>query len=150
MTSQQPEFIFAAGGLLWKDAPEGRQLLIVHRQRYDDWSLPKGKLDPGEQWQQAALREVEEETSYRAKIDNFAGVVTYYHKTRPKVVLFWNMTLLETVEAPYSGSGIDPEVDEICWLDVKTALIKLSYPLEAALVESNQDRSLLPSDPGLE
>lgn len=148
MTGQQPEFIFAAGGLLWREVPNGLQLLIVHRKRYDDWSLPKGKLDQGELWQQAALREVKEETNLEAKIDSFAGVVAYHHKTRPKVVLFWNMTPLKRVEDVQPVSDTEPEVDEMRWLDVDTALEKLSYPGEVALVRSNREQITSAQDVG--
>src|SRR5262249_58956904 len=52
------EVIRAAGGLVWRESPRGRQIAVVHRPKYDDWTLPKGKLDPGESWQDGAVREV--------------------------------------------------------------------------------------------
>ena len=59
----------ASGGVVWRPAPDGGQeLVIVHRPRYDDWSLPKGKLDSGESWEDAALREVEEEVGLRCRL----------------------------------------------------------------------------------
>jgi len=59
--------IFAAGGVLWRPAEDGgTEVAVVHRPRYGDWSFPKGKLDPGEKWKQAALREVMEETGLKS------------------------------------------------------------------------------------
>ena len=59
----------ASGGVVWRRAPGGApELVVVHRPRYDDWSLPKGKLDPGETWEEAALREVEEEVGLRCRL----------------------------------------------------------------------------------
>ena len=58
----------AAGGVVWRRGDAGLELAVVHRPRYDDWSLPKGKLDPGETWEEAALREVEEEIGLRCRL----------------------------------------------------------------------------------
>jgi 8-oxo-dGTP pyrophosphatase MutT (NUDIX family) len=55
--------IQAGGGLVWRESRAGREIAIIHRPRYDDWTFPKGKLHKGETWEQAALREVEEETN---------------------------------------------------------------------------------------
>ena len=69
----------AAGGVVWRagDPPE---IVIVHRQRYDDWSLPKGKLDPGEGWEEAALREVEEEVGLRCRLGRELPATNYRDK----------------------------------------------------------------------
>jgi 8-oxo-dGTP diphosphatase len=131
------EFIRAAGGLVWRDGPQGRQLLIVHRQRYDDWSLPKGKLEPGESWPDAARREVSEETGYAVSFQEFAGVTTYYHGRRPKVVLFWNMAASgEAGVGPRDDESQD-EVDQMVWVNVDEAATRLTYPAEKALVAQN-------------
>lgn len=122
--------IRAAGGLLWRSGPSGREIAIVHRERYDDWTLPKGKLDPGESWEQAALREVWEETGCRAEITGFAGAVAYQTEKGAKVVRFWNMRVLKD-----DGSPSDGEVDRVVWLSPQVALTKLQYPLEYALLE---------------
>ena len=58
----------ASGGVVWRRAGDGLELAVIHRPRYDDWSLPKGKLDRGESWEDAALREVEEETGLRCEL----------------------------------------------------------------------------------
>src|SRR5512139_3933174 len=85
--------ILAAGGIVWRDSPRGRQLAVVHRPKYDDWTLPKGKLDPGERWQDGARREVEEETGFRVTLESFAGGCAYLTRRGPKSVLYWNMRL---------------------------------------------------------
>jgi 8-oxo-dGTP pyrophosphatase MutT (NUDIX family) len=83
--------IHAAGGVLRRPSVAGPEILLVHRPRYDDWSLPKGKLKTGESSEAAALREVFEETGYRSIITSFAGPVRYQVKSKPKIVLFWSM-----------------------------------------------------------
>jgi len=116
----------AAGGLVWRDG----RLAIAHRQRYDDWSFPKGKLDPGETWEQAALREVEEEVGLRCTLGAELPPVAYTdHKGRPKAVRYWLMT-------PDGDSAFTPneEVDEMRWVDEETAAALLSYPHDAELV----------------
>ncbi len=101
---------------------EGR-VALVHRPRYDDWSLPKGKLDPGESFEQAALREVEEETGLRARLIRELPSIRYSdNKGRPKVVRYW---LMEVAEDP--GFQPNDEVDELRWLEPEAALGLLSY-----------------------
>lgn len=131
------EFIKAAGGLVWRETERGRQLLLIHRERYDDWSLPKGKLEPGESWPEAARREVLEETGYAVTFHGFAGVTTYYHGPRPKVVLFWNM-LVSGQPHPQAVDDQDmPEVDRMVWVDADEAAARLTYPAEQTLVADN-------------
>jgi 8-oxo-dGTP diphosphatase len=131
---EKPEtgVIEAAGGLLWKNTPEGRKLALVHRAYYDDWSLPKGKREPGESWQETARREVREETGCTPRIESFAGSTAYLVKGVAKVVLFWNMTLAEDCDFKP-----DSEVDRLEWLSPAEALAKLSYANERAVVEAD-------------
>jgi 8-oxo-dGTP diphosphatase len=139
MNDQKAEFIHAAGGLLWRESPQGRQILIIHRQRYDDWSLPKGKLESGERWEEAALREIKEETFYEAKIDSLAGVTTYMHGKRPKVVLFWNMTPISLTKPSPSLPEAKIEVDEARWASIEEAIKRLNYNSEVTLVRQNMN-----------
>ncbi len=99
--------IRAAGGLVVRDG----EVLIVHRPRYEDWSLPKGKLDPGESWEQAALREVEEEAAVRCRLVRELPPVQYVNQGRPKRVRYWLMELVEDL-----GFTPNDEVDEVRWL----------------------------------
>lgn len=125
----QKEIIKAAGGLLWRETKRGRELAIVHRPYYDDWVLPKGKLDEGEGWEQAAVREVVEETCCTAELGDYAGCVSYLVNDKPKLVLFWHMSLLEEREfVP------DNETDRLRWFTVDEVLEKLDYATERTLI----------------
>jgi 8-oxo-dGTP diphosphatase len=112
------EGIQAAGGVVLHDG----RVAVVHRPRYDDWSLPKGKLDPGESFEDAALREVEEETGLRCRLVRELPAVEYEVRGRPKVVRYWAMEVED--EAPFEPNE---EVDEIRWLAPDEALALLSY-----------------------
>lgn len=122
--------IRAAGGLLWRKVSDAHEIAIIHRHRYGDWCLPKGKLKNGETWLQAALREVKEETGYSAQALSFAGVISYDTDNGIKVVCFWNMLSLGEPDR-----FMEEEVAEVMWLRVEAAYHKLQYPLEKALVE---------------
>jgi 8-oxo-dGTP pyrophosphatase MutT (NUDIX family) len=103
--------IDAAGGLVWRLSSKGAlKVLLVHRPRYDDWSLPKGKLDPGETFLEAAVREVAEETGFECQPDVELPEIRYDdHKGRPKRVRYW---LMEPTGGEFSPNS---EVDEIQW-----------------------------------
>lgn len=134
--SADPEVVRAAGGIVWWRA--GRQvcLAVVHRPKYDDWSLPKGKLQAGESWEAAALREVREETGCEARVIDFAGVVCYLVESRPKVVLFWNMERGDGAFVEATG-----EVDKVEWLSPRDALGRLQHPAERRLVRLSRGRA---------
>lgn len=123
--------IEAAGGILWRERENKREIAVIHRIDHDDWSLPKGKKHPGEIWENTALREVLEETGYQAKIDGFAGTLTYTINGQPKVVLYWHMTPLAKTDKFMNG-----EVDRVMWLSREEALEKLDYEDEKQLLLS--------------
>jgi 8-oxo-dGTP diphosphatase len=129
----------ASGGVVWRRGGDGTiELVVVHRPRYDDWSLPKGKLDPGEAWEAAALREVVEEVGLRCRLGEELPTVQYRdNKGREKVVRYWLMEP-EHDAAPFTPND---EVDEMRWLDVEQAIALLSYPHDAALVRAALDRA---------
>jgi 8-oxo-dGTP diphosphatase len=112
----------AAGGLVVRDGDRGPEVALVHRPRYDDWSLPKGKLQDGEDWLAAALREVEEETGLRCEAGEELEPARYRdRKGRDKLVRWWSMR-------PLSGSfEVNDEVDELRWLIPETAVATLDY-----------------------
>lgn len=121
--------IQAAGGIVWRNTKEGPKLALVHRPEYNDWSLPKGKLHPGESWQTAALREVFEETGCEVQIENFAGSISYTVNGFPKVVRFWNMLAHDVPESYTNG-----EVDRIVWLSKQEAVKLIEYREERGLI----------------
>jgi 8-oxo-dGTP pyrophosphatase MutT (NUDIX family) len=124
------ELIRAAGGLLWRPVQSGYEIAVIRRQRYGDWTLPKGKLDPGEDWTAAALREVREETGFAAKLLGFAGALTYATDKGPKVVRYWHML-------PRGEPGpVENEVAELVWLPIADARERLDYDLERGILEA--------------
>jgi 8-oxo-dGTP diphosphatase len=110
--------VHAAGGVVLRDG----RVAVVHRPRYDDWSLPKGKLDPGESFEEAALREVEEETGLRCRLVRELPAVKYDVRGRLKVVRYWAMEVVD--ETPFVP---DDEVDDVRWLEPQEALALLTY-----------------------
>ena len=103
-------------------------MLVVHRPRYDDWSLPKGHLDRGETWEEAALREVREETGVRCAITSAPYPVSYLIRDGvPKLVLFY---LMVPTKLPKRLAGDPREVDEVAWWDIADAVRALSYESE--------------------
>lgn len=120
--------IEAAGGVLWRPVADTIELAVVHRPRYDDWSIPKGKLEPGEHPLLGALRELHEETGCDAVVGRFVGEARYRHGGRPKRVRYWAMRA--TGGTFVSGD----EVDELVWLPL---------PEAAKRVDTDADRRIL-------
>lgn len=121
----------AAGGVVWRVAAGELLVILVHRPKYDDWTLPKGKLEDGETHEQAARREVEEETGFRCKLGRELEAVSYRDgRGRPKTVRYWEMTVTKGSFAPNS------EVDELIWLTPQEALRRLSYEHDRPVLAS--------------
>ena len=120
----------AAGGVVVRERGDGgREVAIVHRPKYDDWSLPKGKLAEGEEWRDAALREVAEETGLRCEAVAELAPSTYLdRKGRRKHVRWWLMRVLD------GGFQPNDEVDELCWVPVERAAEVLDYEQDRDLV----------------
>jgi len=127
--------IQAAGGVVWRDAAagDGIEVAVIHRPRYDDWTLPKGKLASGESHLEAALREVLEETGQRVEPGDFLGEVRYRKESkrgvRDKVVRYWAMRAL--------GGGFtrNREVDRLEWLTPDTACRVLTRKTDREILE---------------
>ena len=119
----------ASGGVVWRRGERGLEVALVHRPRYDDWSFPKGKLDPGETWEQAALREVEEEIGLRCRLGHELPPTAYRDKKgRAKVVRYWMMEPLDGEFVP------SHEVDEVRWLSPTEADRLLTYEHDRELL----------------
>ena len=124
------EIVRTAGGILWRPGPSVARLAVIHRPRRDDWTLPKGKLEAGEGWDVAALREVFEETGCTARLRSFAGATCYEVRRGLKIVLYWNMDVVR--QGPLERLD---EVDEVLWLAPQAALERLDHAWERRLVE---------------
>jgi 8-oxo-dGTP diphosphatase len=125
----------AAGGIVLRRGDSGWQVLLVHRPRYDDWSLPKGKADPGEPAEQTALREVEEETGLRCNLGAPAGSTRYRDsKGRDKVVHYWLMEPGSEADAADGAFEPNDEVDEVRWCSIAEATNQLTYAHDRRLL----------------
>lgn len=123
-TTTPRKIVHAAGAVLWRPngdaaAPE---VAVIHRPRYDDWSLPKGKVDQGETEPVTAVREVHEETGYTAHLGRRLAAVSYPLDQATKKVRYWAALGLDGVFSP------NDEVDELLWLPVRDALKRVTYP----------------------
>lgn len=128
--------IRAAGGILWRDATR-RELAVVHRRRYGDWCLPKGKVQEGETLEAAARREVLEETGWDVDLGDKAGELEYEVGGAPKRVVFWNMTPKPGAVQQVTDSE---EVEAVEWLELADGLARLSYAAEQRIVSDNVRR----------
>jgi len=135
------ESIWAAGCVLARTTEAGKpQYLVVHRPRYSDWSLPKGKVDKGEAFLDAALRELEEETGIVGKRPRLVGSIGYLTKgENAKVVRWW---LTEVKKGKFQPNA---EVDKIEWLSFKKATGKLTYRNDREVLDRANDMYLAKS-----
>ena len=120
---------------MWRRSSAGDlEVLLVHRPRYDDWTVPKGKLDGDEGHAEAAVREVEEETGLRCALGPELPSTSYQdRKGRPKQVRYWAMT-------PVAGRFTPTdEVDEVVWLPVDEAKAALTYGRDRAVLDALPD-----------
>lgn len=133
MVERPPErpLVRAAGGVVWRWRPGGLEVVLVHRPRYDDWTLPKGKVDPGETDEQAAVREVREEASIVAEIGAELPSTTYLDRSgKDKHVRYWAMTLLDGEPAG------DNEVDVAEWVPIAEARTRLTYQRDVDVLDA--------------
>src|SRR3954463_1653325 len=120
----------AAGGVVVR--PDGR-IAVIHRPRYDDWSLPKGKLEAGESFETGALREVEEETGVRGRIVEELAPTRYRDRKGRDKIARWSGRELEGEPVAFAPND---EVDELRWLTPAEARDLLGYAHDRSLVES--------------
>lgn len=142
-----PVEVFAAGGVVWRPRPGNAQkvndaraggggkveVLLVHRPRYDDWSIPKGKRDPGESDEDCARREVLEETGLSCELGEEVAQSEYIdRKGRAKLVRYWSMRA-PTRAAKFQAND---EVDEWRWLSPRKASKLASHAADALIVQA--------------
>ena len=129
--SGRRDIVRAAGGVVTRRRDDGNvEVLVVHRPRYDDWSLPKGKLEANESFEDAAAREVAEETGVRVQLGTELPAQRYVdRKGRDKEVRYWMMTPIGS--APWFAND---EVDEVRWVQAGEAATLLTYDADRGLV----------------
>ncbi len=134
------DVIRAAGAVVWRAGADGAvEVLLIHRPKYDDWSLPKGKREAGETDEQCAVREVEEETGVRGRL-GFELLPCRYddRKGRPKVVRYWAM---EAGKGKAGGRFVaNDEVDQLLWCSLADAVSLLSYDHDVDVLLSFESR----------
>jgi 8-oxo-(d)GTP phosphatase len=127
--------VHAAGAVLWREAdpvgddPSGLEVAVVHRPHHRDWSLPKGKFDPGETRADAAVREIAEETGFAAVLGRHLRTVRYPVNGDDKVVEYWSARAGEGAFSP------GDETDELRWLHPAEAAGLLSYESDRAVLD---------------
>jgi 8-oxo-(d)GTP phosphatase len=126
------EEVRAAGAVVWRPAGSGAQIALVHRPKYDDWSFPKGKLEPAEHVLLAAVREVAEETGLSVTLGHRLPSVSYWNDEVRKRVDYWVATAASNT-APFEPNS---EIDEFTWLPMKRAAARLSYERDAATLDT--------------
>jgi 8-oxo-(d)GTP phosphatase len=141
------DMVRAAGAVLWRPAADavpgthaadGIEVLLVHRPKYDDWSLPKGKREPAEHIALTAVREVFEETSVRAVLGPRLPAVEYQVGEARKRIDYWS------VFSPGDQAAASHEIDAVCWLPLPEAILRLTYPRDAAVLAALQPRVTVP------
>ncbi|MFT4235582.1 MAG: NUDIX domain-containing protein [Microbacterium sp.] len=131
--------VFAAGGVVWRERKGALEVLMVHRTKYRDVSLPKGKVDPGEMLATTAVREIEEETGVRVTLGPPVGQSVYRHPSgRSKVVQYW---AAEATNEAVKRAAFTPnkEIAALEWATLDVARDRLSYPVDLAIIDRFAD-----------
>ncbi|MER5888335.1 NUDIX hydrolase [Streptomyces sp. NPDC001941] len=126
------QVVLAAGCVLWRRSPldGGLEVCLVHRPKYDDWSLPKGKLKRAESLPDCARREVLEETGHTCDLGPRLPTTRYVAQGRPKEVAYW------AAEATGGSFAANAEVDRVLWLPPHAARLRLTQPRDRTLIDA--------------
>ena len=128
--SKKPKIV-SAGGVVLREHTDGLQVLLIHRERYDDWSLPKGKGEADELLPETAVREIQEETGVAARLGLRLPSLRYKVGKQPKAVHYWRSAVLS--QRPRRP---DHEVSAVKWFPIDAALEKATHPDERAVIEA--------------
>ena len=140
LTADRDATVYAAGAVLWRRRGDQVRVLVIHRARHDDCSLPKGKVDAGETLPQTAVREVWEETGYRVALGAPLGSIEYRLPSgRPKEVHYWSCEVSEAQHEAHEFAAND-EVTALEWMSLKKALGRLSYERDRDVLRLLADR----------
>jgi phosphohistidine phosphatase SixA/8-oxo-dGTP pyrophosphatase MutT (NUDIX family) len=132
--AQPADLIRAAGAVVWRGTEDSPEVALVHRPKYDDWSFPKGKLEPGEHVIAGALREVAEETGITVELGRSLPPIHYMKGKRLKRVDYWVARMISEDRHP-DVDEVD-EVDKVVWLPVEEAGRRLTYELDAGVLRA--------------
>src|SRR5713226_4363065 len=119
----------AAGGILQRSTSRGDEVMVVYRKLHQDWTLPKGRVNEGESFEEAALRQVQFSTGCSCQLGRYLGTISYSDAGIPRVASFWRMSLLQ--QRPLDENE---EIGEATWLPIASAIERLSHPQEKALL----------------
>ncbi len=134
MSTQPLAPLRSAGAVAYRRGQKGTRILLVHRPKYDDWSLPKGHLEEGESYEDAAVRELDEEAGVSGELGALVGTIGYRVHRRPKAVRYW------LVEAESTRFRPNSEVDEVAWVSPKAALKLSSYDDDRSVIATAVSR----------
>jgi 8-oxo-dGTP diphosphatase len=138
MDAKQVTSEYSAGGVVYRHNGAGYEIVAVQRARHDDWSLPKGHIEAGESREQAAIREVKEETGLDAQVVTLLGEVVYFYR-RPRQGLTRKTVYHYLMEAlSHDLGGPNWEVAEVRWLPITEAHTLLSYENDKQIVNKAQ------------
>jgi len=127
----ETEVIQGAGVVLWRVTKKTTEIALVHRPKYDDWSLPKGKVEPGETHLACAAREAMEETGFEPVLGPEIGIAKYLAEGTPKEVRYWSARAIGTSNGPSDTH----EVDQVIWLSVSDAKKKVSVDDDREIIK---------------